>query len=87
MSQKADLWVTFSRLGFIRGIHYLFWKAYFRCHFWVVFKVIWRIRPLAILTQKRNKKKALLWLRKTNGAASALRNQGADEVDCSPKAH
>ena len=26
-----------ARHGIIRGVHYLFWRVYFICHFWVSF--------------------------------------------------
>lgn len=28
----------FSRWGLLGGLHYLFWFAYYRCHFWLLFR-------------------------------------------------
>lgn len=31
----------FSRWGLLGGLHYLFWRVYYRCHYWLKFKIWW----------------------------------------------
>lgn len=70
----------FSNYGLWGGLHYLFWLVYFSCRFWVIFNVVWRIKPLAHWTQKGNKRKILRGLRKTDGALR-IKNERIDKVD------
>ena len=64
-----------------------FWYLYYRCYFMFLCKVIWRIKPLAVWTQRRNAKAASVWLSKPYRASFLLCNEEVDEVNRSPNRH